>query len=162
MKLEGEFKKDFSTWYVNRFKKEYLTDTFYDFTELPFSMKYGVLAEFIDSVGYDIVLYFRNEGYLIQVFKKDEEYAIYSKEYIKDREEASKKVIKVVMKMYNEHIIKVKKDLVDPAIVDNIFTTAIDDFNTAISTELFNIDYIEENDELRDKYIGAIYERLKD
>jgi len=66
MKLEGKFKEDFEKWYkVDLFKNKNLTDAqkhevkvfkLGHFYRQPFSMQWGVLVDFGDSVGYDLVV----------------------------------------------------------------------------------------------------------
>jgi hypothetical protein len=55
MKLTGKAKEQFEKWYYKKmiYSKWWSEDTFYS---LPESMQFGVIQDFADSFGYDIVI----------------------------------------------------------------------------------------------------------
>jgi hypothetical protein len=107
--LKGQAKKDFEKW-LNKNHCEYESNDNYfwvlyagdgmyiDFYELPFSMKYGVLVDWFDSVGICIeVCRFVPSGSYYFMVNDSEDYTPFE-----TRTQARQKAIEQANKIYNE------------------------------------------------------------
>ena len=115
MKLTGKCKEDFEKWFeVNPENNEGLSDIQVRYVKqsqleifkgLPDSMQFGVIVDFADSVGIELVVFIWRNKYTIAVYENDESKTI-GKQIGKDkgfksRPEAREKAVEKFNEIYN-------------------------------------------------------------
>lgn len=105
--MKDKFKEDFKKWFYKNLTLKYTFDLEHWFPYLPFSMRYGILVDFFDSVGVFILI---NKQFDLEVydFNIDNGTDFYESETFefKTRHEARTEAIKKAKEIYNKTQVK--------------------------------------------------------